>query len=163
MKAVSRRTILLIIAAVLVLSLSMGLTAAYFSDYEGAKGGAMLHLGEKDEIKEEVDNDQKSVSIANIGETRVIVRVAIYGPAAMTVTNSGEWVKSGDFYYYTKVLEPGAETEGTLIANTGDYPAGTDLGSQYQIIVVQECKQVTYDSSNNIVTPDGWATINYAE
>jgi predicted ribosomally synthesized peptide with SipW-like signal peptide len=44
MKAAKRRNIILLVASlVLVLSLTVGLTLAYFSDYTEAKGGKKSH------------------------------------------------------------------------------------------------------------------------
>ena len=156
MKTVKNKTFLLVIAMALVLSISVGLTFAYFSDYTDAKGGASLALGSQTEIEETVTNDSKTVFVKNTGETNVVVRAMIVGPTDMKVTASGSWEQKGDYYYYKKILKPGETTEGTLLANTGDYPAGTDLGDDYQIVVVHESAQPSYDADNNVEKPEGW-------
>lgn len=158
MKTIKSRTILLVIALTLVLSLSVGLSLAYFSDYANAEGGAKLSLGATTEIDEEVDPDTgaKSVWVNNTGDTNVVVRVAIVGPTQMEVTAAENWVKNGDYYYYKKVLKPGESTKvDTLVAQV-TLPAGTDLGDEYQIVVVHESAQPTYDGENNVEKPEGW-------
>ena len=49
------------------------------------------------------------------------------------------------------------------ISNTKDYPVGTDLGDEYQIVVVHESAQPTYDGSNKVKTPEGWDYIPVIE
>ena len=156
MKTVNKKLSLLVIAMVLVLSLTVGLTLAYFSDYTEAKGGAKLALGNKTEITEDVTKDSKTVYVTNTGETNVVVRVMIVGPTGMKVTAEGKWEPHGDYYYYNEILKPGDTTKGTLFANTKDYPVGIDLGDEYQIVVVHESAQPTYDGNNNVEKPEGW-------
>ena len=159
MKSIMKRKIMFVIAAVLVLSLSVGFAGAYFSDHEAAGGNAKIHLGGQSKITEEVDENSKSVQIENIGDTEIVVRVAIYGPTNMKIEASDEWSKIGDYYYYKKVLKPGdpgeKTTKGSLVAST-QFPAGTDLGDQYQIVVVQECEQARYDNNNKLLPMDKW-------
>lgn len=156
MKTVKNNKFLFVIAMALVLSMTVGLTFAFFSDYTYAKGGSSLALGSKTEIVEEVTNDSKTVMVKNTGETNVVVRAMIAGPTEMKVEASGNWEQDGDYYYYKKVLKPGETTGGTLVANTKDYPAGTDLGDGYQIVVVHESVQATYDENNKVEVPAGW-------
>ena len=90
MKTVNKKS-LLVIAITLVLSLSVGLTMAYFSDYNAARGGRGIALGGKTELHDDYDASKKTVVIQNTGETDVIVRVAVYAPVlsdGQTVTVS---------------------------------------------------------------------------
>ena len=157
MKTVKKRTILLVIAMMLVLSMTLGLTLAYFSDHTEAKGGAMLALGAKDEIHERVDENSKSVWIENTGETNIVVRAAIYGPTQMKVkADTSLWEENGGYYYYKQILKPGELTkEGSLVADT-EFPEGTDLGPEFEIVVVQECAQAIYGDGNIVSKPAGW-------
>lgn len=170
MKTDKNKKFLLAAAFAMVLSLSVGLTMSYFSDYTSAEGGSKLVLGATSKIVESVDENEKSVQIQNNGETNAVVRVAIYGPSAMQVNyDESVWEYKDGFYYYKGILAPdesGAGNgditpAGTLVANT-QYPAGTDLGEEYQIVVVQECIQPTYvqDGDDLIVdTPAAWGYI----
>lgn len=159
MRSVMKRNLIFVIATVLVLSLSAGFASAYFSDHEAAQGAATIHMGGQSKIVEEVDENSKSVQIENIGDTEIVVRVAIYGPTNMKIEASDEWTKIGDYYYYKKVLKPGdpgeKTTEGSLVAST-QFPAGQDMGDQYQVVVVQECEQAHYDESNHLLPMSEW-------
>ena len=156
MKTVMKRNVLFVIAAVLVLSLSVGFASAYFSDYEAANGSATVKLGGKTQIVEDWPDGDKSVQIKNIGETEVVVRVAIYGPAGMKITTPGnKWVKQGDYYYYNGVLKPNELTpEKSLIASVKEIK--DDLGDNFDIVVMQESKQAPYDDNGNLLPMSEW-------
>lgn len=157
MKRLFNKSFMLIVAVMLVFSLSVGLTFAYFSDYKVAEGEQVLTLGGQTEIEEEVTDNSKSVQIANTGITTVITRVAIYGPKGMEITvDESLWHKDGDFYYYTSPLKPGDKTKaGTLVAKVDNIPKDA-TGTEFDIIVVHESQQATYDEDNKIIAPKGW-------
>jgi predicted ribosomally synthesized peptide with SipW-like signal peptide len=162
MKAVNKKS-LLVIAIALVLSLSVGLTMAYFSDYNGAKGGKGIALGGKTELHDDYDKSQKTVVIENTGETDVIVRVAVYAPIVnetQTVTVSGDnWAKVGEgdtaYWYYTEVI-PVGKSSSPLIVNT-EYMLNADLGDIAEVIVTHESIQAVKDANGKYVLPTGWA------
>ena len=168
MKAVNKKPFLLVIALALVLSLSAGLTLAYFSDYNAAKGEGTIVLGGQTELHDSYNSDQKTVSIENTGDVPVVVRVAVYAPIItneegeeQTVeVNGTDWEKDdgivGDtaHWYYTKVIEPD-ESSSTLTVST-TYLEG-DLGNTVDIVVTHESCQVAYDANGNVVVPTGWA------
>ena len=174
MKTMIKNKILIVIASVLVLSLSVGFASAYFSDHEAAQGAATIQLGGQTEITEGWEDGIKHVSIENIGETEVIVRVAIYGPntddAKLTVAATGDWVDGGDgYYYYKKILQPGKSGKPGDATPLKDLTAkvvfkqGTDLGDNFDIVVMQESAQPTYEYvevddtyKNKVVRPTGW-------
>jgi len=150
MKTVKRSKVyLLVVALVLVLSLTVGLTMAYFSDYTEAKGGIKVALGGETTIREDQNDDNKVIRIENTGDTDVVVRVAVYAPTEVSYTGSG-WTNSGDYWYYDKVL-PVGEMSDPL---TAKWEVPADLGDDYNVIVIQESDQVVYDASGNIVKPD---------
>jgi predicted ribosomally synthesized peptide with SipW-like signal peptide len=155
MKAFNKKSILTVIAAALVLSLSMGLTFAYFSDFEAAKGGAQLTLGSQTHIDEEVSDKGKTIVIQNTGTTDVVVRVGVYGPSTMSVTDvSGDkWEYDNGFWYYTEVIKVDGEST-PLIA---EIKAPKGQIDNFDVVVVQECAQVVYDEEGNIKVPEGWA------
>ena len=165
MKTVNKKS-LLVIAITLVLSLSVGLTMAYFSDYTAAKGGRGIALGGKTELHDDYDESEKTVVIQNTGDTDVIVRVAVYSPIVnetQTVNVSGEnWVKEGSgdtaHWYYTQVLTPkgtpNSETK-PLTVNT-EYMLDADLGDIAEVIVTHESVQAVKDANGKYVVPTGW-------
>jgi hypothetical protein len=153
MKAVKRRTILLVVAIALVLSMTVGLALAYFSDSTAAKGGMKVTLGGETKIVEEQpDDNTKVIRIQNIGETDVVVRVAVYGPFEISYTGSG-WTKSGDYWYYDKILPAGGTSDSFTDPLTATWKVTKDLGNDYSVVVVQESDQVVYNASGSIVKP----------
>jgi predicted ribosomally synthesized peptide with SipW-like signal peptide len=159
MKAAKRRNIILLVASlVLVLSLTVGLTLAYFSDYTEAKGGKKVTLGGQTTITEEPRDDRKIITIQNTGETDVIVRVAAYGPTEMSYSGSG-WTDGGDgYYYYNKIIPVGGKSTKLTVKWT----VPEDLGDDYNVLVIHDSDQVVYDASGKIVKPDttpAWALV----
>ena len=153
---------LTIFALVLCLSVSVGITTAYFSDYEEASGGATLNLGGITEITEGNREDGKDIVIENKGETNMIVRVAIYGADEyMNLNVPDDWKKAGDFYYYQKILKgvdgdkPGDKTS-TLVANVKQSWVGsTPPAFDYEVTVVHESAQAVFDGKE-LAVPAGW-------
>lgn len=162
MKTVRRKTIMLVIAVALVLSISIGTAFAYFSDRTEATGEASLTLGSKTDIEETVTDNQKTISIKNTGETDVLVRVGIYGPDTMTVDQiSGtdwEYDETTGFWYYTKVLPAPQGSQESATSNIiAQVTAPSGQASNFDIVVVQESAQVTYDENGKVKVPEGWA------
>ena len=162
MRVLKRNTVMVLIAALLVVGASIGLTAAYFSDYEDQLGVAKLNLSGETTIEEEVTDTEKTIVIKNTGvegqSANVVVRIQIFGPDGMTIPEGSigsGWVKGGDYYYYNKVLAPGEETT-SITASVKDLPVDVDL-SDFDIIVVQESATAVYDENNVVKCPAGWS------
>lgn len=172
------KTTLMLFALVLSLSVTVGATLAYFSDYEQASGGATLNLGGKTELTEGSDTDKKDVVIKNTGKTNMIVRVGIFGPDEMQdpTVNTDKWIlgpesvpnESKYYYYYRYVLKPDKDGNG----NGDDTGAGNLVASMsfnwqvqqgeeppdyyFEVTVVHEGAQAIYDDNNKLIVPDGW-------
>ena len=100
MKKISRKTIMLALSLILCFSVSIGVVTAYFTDYESAKGGAVLKLSGQTHLEETMNGNDKTVVITNVGETDMIVRVQVIGDASkLTITAGNDWEKAGDWYY----------------------------------------------------------------
>ena len=158
----------LIAALLLCLTVTVGITAAYFTDYESGKGGASVDLSGQTRLKEDMDGNNKIISIVNTGETDMIVRVMIYGDEKrMTVTPGEGWIKGDDgAYYYNRILKAGkdgAEGESTseivaeIAAKEGEDP------EDFDILVVHESSRVVYDGQGDpddkaqkLAAPEGW-------
>lgn len=147
---------ILVLLAVLVLS--TGVAYGYFTDYEKAEGGAVIHLNGQTVIEEKADKDKKEVVIANTGKTDVIVRVAVYGDFIkdIVIANPSDWTEDEGWYYYNSILPVGGET--SKITVNIDKEAAEAAGHDYEIIVVHESQRVVYDGTdaNNVVKPEGW-------
>ena len=150
----------LLIAGILLVALAApAAVTAYFTDYEEGHGGAVLNLEGQTELHEQPEDDKKTISIENTGETDVIVRVAIYGNFLGEVDYSAEdWTydEEGGWYYYNSILKPGESTS-DIVANI-DVAKAKEAGHDFDIVVVHESERVTYDGSakNKVVKPEGW-------
>ena len=162
MKKISNK-ILILFALVLCLSVSVGASLAYFSDYEEASGGATLNLGGKTEMSEGNDHAQKDITIKNTGDTNMIVRVAIMGEGVQhfknaPTFNTDDWVTDTvdgtTWYYYKKVLPPNASTS-DIIAKMEFSWEGDEPDYSFEITVVHESTQAVYNGTT-LVCPSGW-------
>lgn len=155
----NNRLTLAIFTLVLCLSISVGIAAAYFSDYEEASGGATLNLGGITELTEGSRDDAKEVIIENKGKTNMIVRVAIYGaeefmqPLKFAAKN--DWAQAGDFYYYKKILQPGEKTSMITAEVKQSWEGNTAPDFDYEVTVVHESAQAVFDGKV-LAVPEGW-------
>ena len=159
---IKKRTKIVILTAALLLCLTVGIgmSAAYFTDYESARGGAVIDLGGQTELTEEVKDGNKIVSIQNTGDTDMIVRVMIYGDKGRISSIAADgWIEGSDgAYYYGKVL-PSGESTRTLTVNVRTGSSDTD---DFEIIVVHEGSRAVYAGDGQpaeeqtLAAPDGW-------
>ncbi len=153
MKLINRRIVLLVMSLVLVISVAIGATMAYFSAYDAHKGEVALALKGGTEIEEQTGENQKVVTIHNTGDTVVVVRVAIYGPSPMNI--SGEkWtpktVGGTDYWYYDEAILPGGQSTPLTARYEGNV---TD--ANMEIIVVHESETAQF-KNGALVDPDNW-------
>lgn len=145
-------TMLLMVAAI-----SMPLTLAYFSDYAVASGSKEVRLAWQTELKEDVRDNNKHITVDNVGETPVIVRVQVFASDQLASITGDAWQQGPDgWWYYTKILEAGAQmtAEDELYAEVkgkNDLPA-----EEFNIIVVHESQRVVYADNNTLAVPEGW-------
>lgn len=162
MKSLRKRSLTILIAVLLVCAATTGVALAYFSDYEAAIGAAMLELSGQTEIDEGDSDVQKDIVIKNTGNTDVMIRMAIYGPDKMTVSDPlpEGWIDGGDgWYYYEYILEPGQDTGERVIAKMSELSDKeiAQLGEHFDITVVHESAIVTYGDGNKVNIPEKWA------
>ena len=153
------KTILMLFALVLCLSMTVGATVAYFSDYEQASGGATLHLGGKTELYEGDKTNEKNIVVTNTGETDMIVRVGIYGPDEMEapeVTGKWNYCRADGMYYYGEVLPPGKDTSDSKLRASLEFEWEGDEPDYYlEVTVVHEGSQAIYEGKK-LKVPNGW-------
>ncbi len=158
MKKINKTTLMLF-ALVLSLSVTVGATLAYFSDYEQASGGATLNLGGKTELTEGSNENEKDIVIKNTGKTNMIVRVGIYGPDEMDpleVTGKWNYCQADGMYYYGEVLPPGKDTSDSKLKSSLTFTWKGDEPDYYlEVTVVHEGSQAIYEG-NKLKVPDGW-------
>lgn len=153
------RIVLTVFTLALCLSISVGIAAAYFSDYEEASGGATLNLGGVTELTEGNREDAKEVVIENKGKTNMIVRVAIYGAEEfmqpLSFANKDDWAQAGDFYYYKKILKPGEKTSMITAEVKQSWSGNTAPEFDYEVTVVHESAQAVFNGKV-LDVPEGW-------
>jgi len=157
MRKISKKTITLAISLILCFAVSAGITAAYFTDYESAKGGAVLNLSGQTRLEETMSGNNKNIVIRNTDETDMIVRVKVIGDEdRLTVTGTG-WIKGDDgWYYWNKILRGGkseAERDETSILRASITVAADEVTTDF--IVVHEASRTVYDGSA-LAVPNGW-------
>ncbi len=158
------KLLIMALSLTLCLTVSIGLAVAYFTDYEDAKGGAVLHLSGRTEIEEDFAGNDKLVTIKNVSEDDVdmVVRVLAYGENLQYSTKTeGDWIKDSkedNIWYFHKVLKKGDSTSVLRVHVEGRVDPEDPI--DFEVTVVHESERVTYtqdSAGNNIVKiPDGW-------
>lgn len=158
MKALSRNKLIALIAAIMVISSSVGAALAYFSSYDQGAGEAKLVLGGTSEVTEEFKDNNKIITLKNTGETNIVVRVAIYGPdgTAVTPVTPADWEQIGDYWYYKHILAPGASAS-KINATINNIPVNEDI-ENFDIIVAHE-SAMAVTSGGKVSKPSGWQAI----
>lgn len=168
----NRKFITAILSLVLVLAATVGITIAYFTDYESGKGGAKLTLKGETWIDEKADDNSKDIVIQNVGETEMIVRVRVYGDAShLTIADEQSgWILGSDgYYYYNKILKPDPAGRGNGDRSTTLHAeikvSGEEDIEDFDIIVTHESSLVIYDGTDagNIICPSGWDSAAVAQ
>lgn len=139
--------LLAVLAVVAVLGISVKDSLAYFTTYARAQGGMDLTLGNRTEIEEEYDG-QKHIQVSNSGSADCYVRVRVFAGSLVDLAYDGgsKWISGDDgYYYYSDVVPSGGMTEELLVSI---HASGTlkDLGTDFDVIVIQECAPVMYDA-----------------
>ena len=159
-----KRSLIALLTAVMLLSGTIGLTAAYFSDVDPYIGEAKLILKGKTEIHEGDKDTEKNIQVENVGEVPVFVRVKLFGPDLLKITvDTDTWIKGDDgYYYYCKILqakpdEPYITPKDTLVGTVEVTPKqAAEMGDSFTVTAVQECSTIIYDD-NNVAQPMlGW-------
>ena len=162
----NRKLLTTAICLAMCLAVSIGLTVAYFTDYEAAKGGAVLHLSGRDEIEEEFDGNDKLITVTNTSDDDVdmVVRVLAYGENLQyEAEKDGDWIKDSkadNIWYYHKVLKKGESTSQLRVKVKGEVKADAGDAIDFEVTVVDEGQRAVYtqdSAGNNIVAvPAGW-------
>ena len=157
MRRLTRKTIVLLVAVIMTLSVSVGMTIAYFSDTAAAEGGAVLLLQGQTEINETPEEGKKTISITNISTDPVdmVTRVKVFAPVEITPTLGSGWADGGDgWWYYTEALAPGDSTSNLVV--TWEVKESDHL-ENYDVVVVHESAVATYtEDGQSILQPAGW-------
>ena len=161
-----RKLLIMALSLILCITASIGITFAYFTDYENARGGAILNLKGQTWIDEKADKDGKTIKIKNVNEPDMVVRVMIIADKDHLgdITLGKDWSGPDDdgWYYYGKVLKGSTDRDGdeTTELRAEVKVSGNEDISDFDVVVVQEAERVVYEQDsqgNNIVlVPAGW-------
>ena len=160
MKKANKRFLLAICAVTLSLCVTVGVAFAYFTDYEMARGTAVVKLSGQTVIDEQFEDLDKVITILNNGEGDVIVRVGVYGPDEMKYEfDSGDWYHSetDGFWYYMHVLPADSRTS-PLKVIVKDIPVG-EATADMDITVVHESLPLAAGDDGYYIVPDGWEKV----
>ena len=144
-----RKTLLLAaLALVLVLGASIGQSLAYFSTYAEAKGGYVIELGDRTELKEEFSNWTKRVTVVSAEDSEpVFIRVKAFCGSRYSLSyldESSRWSLGDDGYYYYSEIVPGGGSTAELQIRIGNVPASVKDGDSFNVIVIYESTPVRY-------------------
>lgn len=157
MRRLSKRTLVAILAVIMTLTASMGMTLAYFSDTDPAEGGAILLLSGKTEIEEQADEGSKTIRIKNVSRpdpVDMVARVKVVAPVEVTWNAGSGWTDGGDgWWYYTEVIPQ--EDSSSDLKVTWEIPEDSAI-ENYDVIVLHESAPAAYKESGAIAQPSGW-------
>lgn len=158
-------------ALILVLSVSVRTTMAYFTDRTSAEGGYTISLGTETRIEEEFYNWTKVLTITNEETSEAVyVRARAFVGDHYSLTYTGtDWTEAGDgFCYYGGILEAGQSAE-ALEVKIGDIPEEVIDGKRFDVVVIYESTPVLYDEAGtpyadwNIILDNGSAAAEEGE
>ncbi len=134
------------LAAVLILTLSVGSALGYFYTSDETDGKNALAMGATTTITESYSSGVKTVTIKNNADSKVAVFVRAKAFGTPEPSYGGGWTKSGDYYYYPGVLEPGESTNPSLTVkvNFPGKPTAENIGQSVNVIVVYEAVPTMY-------------------
>lgn len=141
-----KKTILPLLALLMLAIAAIPPVMAYFTTYTRAKGGYTIHQSTNTTIEEDFQNWQKIVTIANREGKAVFVRARAYAGSDFTLNYSGEgWSDGGDgWWYYAEPVEAGSAAR-ELYVSISNLPMA-DEGLNFNVAVVYESTPALYDA-----------------
>lgn len=162
-----KKLLIMALSLILCITASIGITFAYFTDYENARGGAILHLKGQTWIDEQADKNGKTIVIENVDEPDMVVRAMIIADKDhLGEIKADGWSGPDDagWYYYGKVLkgttDSNKEHRRTTPINAEVNVSGNEDINDFDVVVVQEAERVVYtqdsEGNNIVLPPEGW-------
>lgn len=140
----------MVIATVMLLALAIGGTVAWLTSSTGPITNTFTPSHVTCEVTEDFNGTVKSnVNVKNTSDNPAFIRVKLVtyrvndadqhigGTATIPTFNLGtDWVKHGEYYYYTKPVAPNASPEAALTASGITLQTYTDVDGGKQVIEV---------------------------
>ncbi len=147
-----RNIFLAVLAAALILSVSLCGAVAYFTTSISASGSVQIELGPNTDIVEpDISRWTKHVVVTNNDDSKqsVYVRVKAFAGSEYTLQYSGEgWtIDSEGFYRYSDPVAPGGQTENELLIKIDNIPENAADRGGFNVPVVYEATPVLYDEA----------------
>ena len=142
------KLLLTALAVILTLGLMVAPAMAYFTSHTEAAGGVQLELGYKTTLHEDVDGFTKTISVGNEGPESCYVRVQAFASDGMKLDVSGDWTKSGDWYYYNGIVEAGGTTS-DLAVSISNVPESAVDGQIIDVAIVYEAAKVIFNEGGS--------------
>ena len=155
MKKTRKNRFLLLTAAILLAALILPGKAAlaYFTDYQQAAGEQKISLAWQTKIHEQMEENDKHITIENTGDTNVLVRVAVFAADYAKTEETDSWKQGEDgWWYYNQILAPGKTTEELVVTVTAEELPEGDA----EIIVVHESARAVYENGSTLRAPADW-------
>ena len=142
------RMILTVLAAALIVTVSIGTALAYFTTYTMISGKAPVDAGPTTTIEEFYDGS-KHVIIHNTSEDGVAVFVRARAYSIYELSYSGAcWTKKGEYWEYGSVVEAGEDAGELVIAINGVPKADMEnMLQHFNVVVVYEAVPARYDEN----------------
>lgn len=134
------------LAAVMIMTATIGSAMAYFSAYTTASGSQTVHLRPTTRIEERFDSWTKHITVTNTGEASCYIRAAVFAGGDIGCSCSGSgWTNGGDGYWYYGEIVPAGGTTQVLEVSIRNVPEEAKEGDSFNVAVVYECTPVFYE------------------
>lgn len=144
---IKKRNLIILIALFIVIILT-SIVYGYFTSYYIASGTVEVNVGFPTAIvKENIDQNNKNITISNVGNIDCYVRVKIFTSPSVndSIKLGNDWQEANDGYiYYNKILSPGKESSQISL----EYNKNESSNNLNLVPVVEYC-MVYYDDSGN--------------
>lgn len=170
-----KRTAVLLIAMILLISTAVGTTVAFLTTKTEPVKNTFEYAKVSCEVTEQSeDNTKKNVQVKNTGTTDAYIRatyivnwvdaqgnIVASDPAGYSyniATTDGKWTQGADgFLYYTSSVAPGASTEGSLLTCTATYPPNPEYTLSVEILAeaIQNTPEKAAQEAWDVTVSDG--------
>ena len=170
-----KRTAVLLIAMILLISTAVGTTVAFLTTKTEPVKNAFEYAKVSCEVSQKYENKTaKDVQVKNTGTTDAYIRatyivnwvdaqgnIIASDPAGYSyniAATDGQWTQGTDgFFYYTSSVAPGASTEGSLLTCTATYPDHPEYTLSVEILAeaIQSTPEKAAQKAWGVTVSDG--------
>ena len=155
MKNQKMKSMLMLAAAALLLTLAVGSTLAYLLDTTPTVSNTFTPAKVTRAVNEpdwdDFEKTKTNVSITNTGTVYAYIRVAVVGnwykngnivaPHTVDLGTPDGWTKSGGYYYHTAPVASGADTSTLIGSYTPTRPEGGPTDAHFEMNIICQAIQ----------------------